>query len=157
MRRMWNTEQNIMENHSDLAVNTEKVQRGKPFAKGKSGNPNGRPKGSRNKTTLATLELLGDEAAEITRLVIEKAKEGDMVAIKLVMDRLCPPCKDIPISFELNNINSLRDLIIANDQLLQSISNGEITPNEAQIVATLIEQQRKTIVSHMQHYICEEL
>ncbi len=145
-----------MENVDDLAVNTAKKQRGKPFEKGKSGNPNGRPKGSRNKTTLATLELLGDEAEEITRIAIEKAKDGDIAAIKLVMDRICPPRKDMPVSFELGNAQTLKSLVVAVDQLLQSISNGEIAPSEAQIVAALIEQQRKTIVSSMQFFILDD-
>ena len=51
--------------------------RGKPFKKGQSGNPGGRPKGTRNKTTLAMEELLDGEAEIITRKAIEKAKEGD--------------------------------------------------------------------------------
>ena len=66
---------------------TEKKQRGKPFEKGQSGNLNGRPKGTRNKTTLAMEALLDGEAEAITRKAIEKAKEGDMVAIRLCLER----------------------------------------------------------------------
>jgi len=36
--------------------------RGKPFKKGQNGNPGGRPKGTRNKTTLAIEALLDGEA-----------------------------------------------------------------------------------------------
>jgi hypothetical protein len=38
------------------AVNNLAKQRGRPFKAGKAGNPNGRPKGSRNKRTQALLE-----------------------------------------------------------------------------------------------------
>ena len=130
-----------------LAVKTTKKQRGKPFEQGKSGNPNGRPKGSRNKTTMAMLELLDVEAEAITRRVIERAKKGDMMAIKLVMERVCPPRKDSPIQFDLRNITTLEDLIPATNQLLQAVSIGDLTPQEAHMIAALIEQQRKTIVS----------
>jgi Family of unknown function (DUF5681) len=130
-----------------FADKTTKIQRGKPFEQGKSGNPHGRPKGSRNKTTMAMLELLDEEAECITRKVIERAKDGDMLAIKLVMERVCPPRKDSPIIFDLQNITSLDDLIPATNQLLQAVSIGELTPNEAHMISGLIEQQRKTIIS----------
>jgi ABC-type molybdate transport system substrate-binding protein len=136
-----------MENQNESAVNTAKIQRGKPFEKGASGNPNGRPKGSRNKTTMAMMEILDEEAEAITHTVINQAKKGDMMAIKLIMERLCPPRKDSHITFNLRNVTKLDDLIPATNQLLQAVSSGELTPQEAQMIAALIEQQRKTIIS----------
>jgi uncharacterized protein DUF5681 len=83
------------------AENTaQKQQIGWPFEPDQSGNPAGQPKGSRNKATLAVEALLDGEAEEITRKVIELAKKGDLVAIRLCLepDRAsekrpsCPPC-----------------------------------------------------------------
>ena len=48
-------------------ANTDKKQRGKPFQPGQSGNPDGRPNGSRNKATLAIEELLDGEGEGLTR------------------------------------------------------------------------------------------
>ena len=61
------------------------------FRPGESGNPGGRPKGSRNKATLAMEALLDGEGEEITRKAIELAKDGDMGAIRVCMDRIAPP------------------------------------------------------------------
>src|SRR6267378_2403412 len=46
-------------------------KRGKPFAPGQSGNPAGRPVGSRNKATLAIDALLDGEGEALTRKAIE--------------------------------------------------------------------------------------
>ena len=42
-----------------------KKQRGRPFKAGRSGNPEGRPRGSRNKATIAVEALLDGEAKAI--------------------------------------------------------------------------------------------
>jgi hypothetical protein len=52
-----------------------------PFEPGKSGNPAGKLKGTRNKTTLAVEALLDGEAETITRKAIELAKDGDLAAL----------------------------------------------------------------------------
>ena len=55
------------------------------FKSGQSGNPSGRPKGSLNKSTLATQALLDGEAEALTRKVVELAKEGNPVALRLCL------------------------------------------------------------------------
>ena len=59
------------------ADKTGKKQRGKPFEKGQSGNPNGRPQGSRNRATLAAEVLLEGEAEKLTRKAVKMALNGD--------------------------------------------------------------------------------
>ena len=61
------------------------VARGRPFAPGQSGNPNGRPKGARNKATIAAEALLDGDAEAITRKIVEKALDGDMIALRLCL------------------------------------------------------------------------
>src|SRR6266568_771945 len=63
------------------AEKTAGKQRGRSFRPGKSGNPAGRPRGARNKTTLAVEALLDGEAETITRKAIELAKTGDRVRL----------------------------------------------------------------------------
>lgn len=58
--------------------NTGKT-RGRPF---KKGNP-GRPKGARNKVTLAVEALLDGEAEDLTRKAVELAQEGNTTALRL--------------------------------------------------------------------------
>src|SRR5262249_52318163 len=92
-----------------LADNTAPKQRGRPFRAGQSGNPNGRPKGSRNKTTVLVEALLDAESEAITRKLLEKALDGDMAAMRLCVERLLPLRRDRPVAFELPSIANAAD------------------------------------------------
>ena len=70
------------------------------FVKGVSGNPLGRPKGSKNKITLMKLALEGElrtqlkhDAQEILQVAIQKAKDGDTAMLKLLVDKMIPTSK----------------------------------------------------------------
>ena len=58
----------------------------------------GRPKGSRNKATIAIESLLEGQAEALTQTDISKALDGDSIALRLCMDRIAPPMKDKPVS-----------------------------------------------------------
>ena len=137
------------------SAKTEKKQDSK-FKPGQSGNPNGRPQGSRNKATLAMESLMEADAEAITRKCIERAKEGDMAAIRLCMDRLYPPRKDSPVSFELPPMETAADAMQVMGAILMALASGEITPSEAQAVAGIVETFRRTIeTSEMEARIAE--
>ena len=63
------------------------------FKPGQSGNPAGKPKGTRNATTLALEALLDGQAAALTQKAIDLALAGDMAALRLCLDRSCRPAK----------------------------------------------------------------
>jgi hypothetical protein len=63
-------------------------QRGRPFKPGQSGNPLGRPKGVRNRATVAAEALLEGEAEALTRKAIELALAGDPTALRLCLERI---------------------------------------------------------------------
>ena len=124
---------------------TRKKQARGGFQKGQSGNPNGRPEGSRNKVTLAIEALLEGDAEALTRKAIEKALEGDMTAIRLCLDRLCPPRKDRPVSLKLPQVATTRETVEAIRSVLEAVGDGDITPSEGQALAAMIETQRRTL------------
>lgn len=121
------------------ADNTVEKQRGKPFEKGKSGNPDGRPKGSRNASTLALEILLDGQATALTQKVIDLALTGDIQALRMCLDRILPPRKDRPVSFALPPINSAQDAASTVSAVLTAVANGDLTPSDAGEISKLIE------------------
>ena len=123
--------------------NTGEKQRGRPFEKGTSGNPSGRPRGSRNATTLALEALLDGQANALTQKAIDLALAGDMAALRLCLDRILPPRKDRPVSFTLPSVNSAQDAAAIVSSVLQAVAAGEITPTDAAEVGKLIDSYVK--------------
>ena len=61
----------------------------------KSLNPNGRPKGSMNKCTALSRELMSTKGPEIVQKVVDLALEGDRTCLKMCMDRIIPTTKAV--------------------------------------------------------------
>ena len=61
----------------------------------KSLNPDGRPKGSVNKFTALSRELMSNKGPEIVQKVIDLALEGDRTCLKMCMDRIIPTTKAV--------------------------------------------------------------
>ena len=125
---------------ANVEITAEKQPRAgrKGFAKGVSGNPTGRPPGSRNKATLAVEALLEGEAEALTRKAIERALEGDGQALRLCLDRLAPPRRDRPVSFALPPLKEAADARDAFAAVVRAIAEGELTPSEGVTLAGLI-------------------
>lgn len=60
-------------------------------------NPKGRPKGSVNKYTALSRELMSTKGPEIVEKVIEMALEGDRTCLKMCMDRILPTTKAVEL------------------------------------------------------------
>lgn len=115
------------------------------FRKGRSGNPLGRPRGVKNKATLLAEKLLENEAEEICRQAIELAKKGNIQAIKIVLDRILPPKKEIPINIDLPMLKASSDILGALNQITMAICCGKISPSDGETLTRIIEKQGKTI------------
>ncbi len=128
-------------------VKADRKQESTKFKPGKSGNPAGRPKGSRNRTTLAVQALLDGEAEALSRVAIEKALGGDMTAIRLCLERVCPVPKDRPLEGGAIRLPKLTadNLDKVSAAILRAVAAGRLTPQEAQSLSALLESHRKMV------------
>ncbi len=115
------------------------------FKRGRSGNPKGRAVGSRSKVLVA-LDAFGEgEAEAIIRVQIEKAKAGDSIAARTILDRVWPPRRGSRIRFELPIVETAADLPGAIASINQQVADGAMSPEEGTAVVSLLEAHRKAI------------
>lgn len=127
------------------AENTARKQRGRPFQKGKSGNPSGRPKGSKNHSSIIGQKLIDENCKDIIESVIESAVNGDMTAARILVDRLIPPRRDKPINIELPEIKNSNDVVTALGIVIKKIGEGDLTLTEGQSLAAILTTKLETI------------
>jgi hypothetical protein len=115
------------------------------FPKGQSGNPAGKPKGTRNATTLALEALLDGQASALTQKAIDVALTGDIPALRLCLDRILPPRKDSPVAFELPEMKTLNDTVSAMCAIVKAVGQGDLTPTEAGELTKMVQAFAKII------------
>ena len=116
-----------------------------PFQPGQSGNPAGRQPGSRNKATMEAEQLIDGEAAELARVAVDRAKKGDVMALKLCLDRLLPPRRQRTVEFALPPLNSAADAVNALSAIAAAVAVGELTPGEAAELTTVVNAFAQTL------------
>jgi len=110
------------------------------FQPGESGNPAGRPIGSLNKKTLAAKAQLDEHAGEIVDSLVERAKNGEPVAMRMCMEQLAPTGRNRPVAIELPVIKTPEDAELALAVVTDELAAGNLTIAEASALVTLIDR-----------------
>jgi Family of unknown function (DUF5681) len=109
----------------------------RPWQKGQSGNPRGKKPGPNAAARLA--QAMIDQAGDdIVAKAIELAKGGDKHCLRMIFDRLCPPRREMPVSFEMPHIKAADDLVAASSAIASAVSSGELMPGEASALANVV-------------------
>lgn len=125
------------------------LERGKSghWLPGVSGNPKGRKPGStRHKLTEACEKRCEESALEVIEAAIASAKAGDAASIKLVLAyAIQRPSRDRSVAWHLPPINSAADVVSASAAVMQSCSEGLISPAEANILVQSLATHAKIL------------
>jgi hypothetical protein len=118
---------------------------GKPFQPGKSGNPAGKPSGTRS-AALAALDAIGEAGARgVLEKIVEQAREGDVRAAEIILRRCWPERKGRPLEFGLPTMKTAADLVEAIAAVSAAMAAGVLTTEEAAAAASVLETHRRVI------------
>ena len=115
------------------------------FKPGTSGNPAGKPAGTRSKSTQLLLVLMQDGAQKITQAVIDAAQSGDLMAAKIILARVMPPAKERPVCVDLPDTSTSEGVAAAQNAILQAVAAGDLLPGEASTLSAIVEAKRRAI------------
>lgn len=110
------------------------------FKKGTSGNAKGRP--STNVTADKLRKSINDDMPDILNKLIELAKGGDVQAIKLVLERVCPALKPQAVPISLTVCDSLAE---QGNEIIRATMQGQIPPDIGSQLITALSNQGKLI------------
>jgi hypothetical protein len=108
------------------------------FQKGQSGNPAGRPRGSRNKASIRMQELLEQKAEQLVNKAVDMAVAGNIGALRLCLDRLVPAGKYHPLLCEMPPLAKAADAVAAIAGIASAAVAGDVTADEAAKLAKVI-------------------
>ena len=118
------------------------------FKPGQSGNPKGKPPGTRHKATMAAQLLLDGEGEALTRKAVEMALDGDMAALRLCLERLLPPSRERPVSLDLPDTSTSEGIDKAIGAILKAVSEGKLLPGEGTVLSRILETRRKALETY---------
>jgi len=133
-----------MVDHSTPAIAGSEQRAGR-FQKGQSGNPAGKKRGTRNKATVMVEALMREGAEAITNAVVAAARNGDLAAARIILDRIAPARKDPVIELALPPLKTASDAVEAMATIMQAVSDGEISPSEATALTELVTSFTRTL------------
>ena len=113
------------------------------FVKGATGNPSGRGRGVRTHRNRALDALAGASARKVLRALIAKAKDGDVQAARLILDRAWTVPRGRPVEVDMPPLDTARDIVKAMSAIARAVAQGALRADEARDLAGMMESVRK--------------
>jgi hypothetical protein len=115
------------------------------FQRGQSGNPAGRPKGSKNRIRFDPHEVLAPLLDDAVKVIADAVRAGDLAAAKLVLDKLVAnpkPADRGSVSLPELTTARLEDIPTL---LVQAVGEGRLSLDEAAQLASLVTAHARVI------------
>lgn len=121
------------------------------FKKGASGNPQGRPKGIKDRRVVLR-ELFERHAEKLAAKAVEAALNGDAQAMRICIDRVVPALKAREDTSPLPEFTGT--LTERGEACLNAMAYGQLTPSEtASLLSALASQAKLTETDELERRI----
>lgn len=121
------------------------------FAPGNPGGPGRRPERAAEKLRKAVEDAVTPEhLAAVMRRVLRMALEGNMTAIRIVLERTCgrpaqAPSEVVALDFDLPPLRSVQDCTEAADRVARAVCDGQLDGELAKVFLGVIQTRLKAI------------
>ena len=126
------------------------------FAKGNQFST-GRQLGSRNKATLELDGLAAHGTGKLIDVLQRLAEDGNVHAASILLARTWPRRRSRPVTLDLPAVETPAGLVQAQAALVAAMSRGEVTPDEAAAISSVLETQRRALETHDHERRLQEL
>jgi hypothetical protein len=99
----------------------------------------------RNKASVLAAALLDKETEQLTRKAIDLALKGDVIALRLCLERILPAARERPCSFKLPKLETCQDATNALAAIVAGMASGELLPHEAESLSNVVNSFMKSI------------
>lgn len=89
-----------------------------------------------------------ENVSEICNRLVDEAKKGNIQAIRLILDRILPARKELPMKIDLPEIKCAQDVLTAITIITSAIAEGHITISEGKALSKIIDINLKTFELH---------
>ena len=126
----------------------------------KSGNKcgKGRAEGSRNKVTIAAMNIISGEEEALSRRALESALNGITQMLQFCLSRILPPPPKDQI-VKLNGMPVCKDIessVALSSFVLKSLADGKLSPSQASLVSGIVEKHIRCLqVTDLEKRIAE--
>ena len=112
------------------------------FRPGESGNRAGRPRGVPDRRVQARA-LFDKHREALVAVAIERALEGDATALRLCLERVCPPMRAVDAAVALGSLPD--SLAGKGEHVLGLLAAGDLAPEAASVILGAIAQQARIV------------
>ena len=113
------------------------------WQKGQSGNPAGKPIGARKRLTRALEGQIAEAAPELVASLIAAGRTDWRPALELL--KLLGVKARLLIEADLPPLQDAADVVAAQARVIEQVASGEMSAEEGESLATLLEAQRKAL------------